>query len=229
MFLLKLDYSIALNSWAHFISNVISFVYLKVMFARSVDAVQVWFLEFFDSSAPGDMQKTLVCYAWWRGGHALYSVLVCFQSCWSNACDIGPRKSILRGRLGGQTAPVYDVYSPQFSKVLLMIMNTLVLCFLCVVYAPVLHCGHRFARITMGEFFFFFAAVLHWVTRVDDFTKLLVDTCGWVVWQASEVKIGQKIPIKADCCNFMDCTLMQTSLTLLCKQSATHMALLLMK
>ena len=125
MFLLKLDYSIALNSWAHFISNVISFVYLKVMFARSVDAVQVWFLEFFDSSAPGDMQKTLVCYAWWGGGgHSLYSVLVCFQSCWSNACDIGSRKSVLRGKLGGQAAPVYGVYSPQFSKVLLMIMNS---------------------------------------------------------------------------------------------------------
>ena len=107
------------------------------------------------------------------------------------------------------------------------IHNTLVLCFLCVVYASVLHCGHRFAGITMGEVFF--AAVLHWVTRVDDFTKLLVDTCGWVVWQVSEVQIDQKIPIKADCCNFMDCTLMQTSLTLLCKQSATYMALLLMK
>ena len=126
MFLLKLDYSIALNSWAHFISNVISFVYLKVMFARSVSrcstSVVLGILWFF---CPRWHAKNIGVLCVVKGeGDSLYSVLVCFQSCWSNACDIGSRKSILRGRLGGQAAPVYGVYSPQFSKVLLMIMNS---------------------------------------------------------------------------------------------------------
>ena len=98
---------------------------------------------------------------------SLYSVLVCLQSCWSNACDIGSQKSI------GGVGRTYGVYSLQISKVLFIIMNSQQC--LCVVYAPVSHCGHRFAGNTMGEVSF--PAVLHWVTRVDDFTKLLLDTC----------------------------------------------------